>query len=1070
MREAIDYNALSWIRQEVGITLKQSRLELEEYAEGEQRKELLQGCAAHLHEARGPLQMVNIKGADMLACEMEEAIADLLLETVVDKETLLEQLMQGFLELPEYLSNLRSGRKDNPRQLFPLINSLRASRGLQPLNEDAVFAPDLSASMPAPEFSERAKRGQRDMTTLARAARVRFQSGLLEWYRDSGTNHGLQTLVDVLEHLQGTAGSEHAARIWWVGAGVAELLRDGAIETNPTVKRLFGQLDRQIKRLMDSGEAVFDDVLSEDLLKNLLFQLTGFDTDSPRITSIRSTYGITAHNTVTTDATADANDLGDELLQTVSLTARDEVERIKDLLDSMNRKSEGGMAALVTVADGLHSLGNTLGMIGMEKLGARLAEKEVQLRELAAADAGHGDMEFNELANTLVAVEDALSDIAAHSGNGDVNADHGNAVLRQGQQAVVNAVIADIAAAKEAINDFLNSSDDFGLLDPVPVLLNKICGGLELVDEERLAVASRQVRNFIAMELLKNHRQLNEDELDSLADAICSIEYCVEELGENHRYGERAIGVAVASLEKLGYADAGLHVSGLNAAPVAEPASGELAATVPQAAVEPEHHAEPVIAEVQLPELPSGQTLAGEIHETGESQMAVPRVAAEPEQASTGPTAMDSEAVAEPVAAEVQQVATPSDQAAVDETPAKAELQVISPDADSEIVEIFIEEAGEVLDGLAVDIPAWIADPDDREVLAEIRRAFHTIKGSGRMVGAMAAGELAWAFENLVNRVIENTVPACPAVLELVGQAMPALRDLVAQVSNPDTILLTDVSVLGSRAVHLSKPGAHYDEPGHLAEAVVDQRVHDADTGTPDAAIMSVQGHAGDGVSVDLAGMIAEPESPDAAAQEQEPAAISVIELTDVDDAVRLAGEETLLDEEEMHEAVGPVVHDVSVHAGEDAATAGSHADLPVLKQDADPEIVEIFLEEASGVLASISLNIPEWIQQPENTELLEEIRRSLHTLKGSGRMAGAMLMGEFAWSIEALLTKLVEGSIRSGGSLFALLSQVPEAASGLLRQLQDGGEPGMDIFGMMQKAADLASASPAAFSDHAAE
>ncbi|MGB5538937.1 MAG: Hpt domain-containing protein, partial [Gammaproteobacteria bacterium] len=144
--------------------------------------------------------------------------------------------------------------------------------------------------------------------------------------------------------------------------------------------------------------------------------------------------------------------------------------------------------------------------------------------------------------------------------------------------------------------------------------------------------------------------------------------------------------------------------------------------------------------------------------------------------------------------------------------------------------------------------------------------------------------------------------------------------------------------------------------------------------------------------------------------------------------------------------------------------------DLPVLRQDADPEIVEIFLEEASGVLASISLNIPEWIQQPENTELLEEIRRSLHTLKGSGRMAGAMLMGEFAWSIEALLNKLVEGSVRSGGSLFALLSQVPQAASGLLRQLQDGGEPDMDIGVMMQKAADLASASPAASSDHAAE
>jgi chemosensory pili system protein ChpA (sensor histidine kinase/response regulator) len=177
MREAIDYNALSWIRQELGVTLKQARLQLEEYAEGDQRKELLQGCASRLHEARGPLQMVNIKGADMLACEMEEAIADLLLDSVTDKEILLDQLMQGFLELPEYLTNLRASRLENPRLLFPLINSLRAVRNLQPLQEDAYFSPDLSAAMPGSEFDRHTPRVSVDIASLARSARVRLGPG-----------------------------------------------------------------------------------------------------------------------------------------------------------------------------------------------------------------------------------------------------------------------------------------------------------------------------------------------------------------------------------------------------------------------------------------------------------------------------------------------------------------------------------------------------------------------------------------------------------------------------------------------------------------------------------------------------------------------------------------------------------------------------------------------------------------------------------------------------------------------------------------------------------------------------
>jgi len=55
MGEAIDYNALSWVRQELAETLKQARHHLEEYA-ASKNSESLQGCAAHLHEARGPLK------------------------------------------------------------------------------------------------------------------------------------------------------------------------------------------------------------------------------------------------------------------------------------------------------------------------------------------------------------------------------------------------------------------------------------------------------------------------------------------------------------------------------------------------------------------------------------------------------------------------------------------------------------------------------------------------------------------------------------------------------------------------------------------------------------------------------------------------------------------------------------------------------------------------------------------------------------------------------------------------------------------------------------------------------
>ena len=60
--------------------------------------------------------------------------------------------------------------------------------------------------------------------------------------------------------------------------------------------------------------------------------------------------------------------------------------------------------------------------------------------------------------------------------------------------------------------------------------------------------------------------------------------------------------------------------------------------------------------------------------------------------------------------------------------------------------------------------PPWRALPEDSERLRPIRRVFHTLKGSGRLVGAKTLGEFSWKIENMLNRVLDGTRPASPAV------------------------------------------------------------------------------------------------------------------------------------------------------------------------------------------------------------------------------------------------------------------------------------------------------------------
>jgi chemosensory pili system protein ChpA (sensor histidine kinase/response regulator) len=75
-----------------------------------------------------------------------------------------------------------------------------------------------------------------------------------------------------------------------------------------------------------------------------------------------------------------------------------------------------------------------------------------------------------------------------------------------------------------------------------------------------------------------------------------------------------------------------------------------------------------------------------------------------------------------------------------------------------------------------------------------------------------------------------------------------------------------------------------------------------------------------------------------------------------------------------------------------------------------DLEIAEIFIEEANEVLAELEILIPTWESQ-QGSKTLKVIRRHFHTLKGSGRMAGATIIGDLAWAVENMLNHVMEGT-----------------------------------------------------------
>ena len=97
---------------------------------------------------------------------------------------------------------------------------------------------------------------------------------------------------------------------------------------------------------------------------------------------------------------------------------------------------------------------------------------------------------------------------------------------------------------------------------------------------------------------------------------------------------------------------------------------------------------------------------------------------------------------------------------------------------DDEIREFFNEELAEIVATMNDVYPQWREASDDARLTGDIRRAFHTLKGSGRTVGYESLGEFAWQHEQLLNRVIEKDYPANSLVRDTVGDAISLLNVL----------------------------------------------------------------------------------------------------------------------------------------------------------------------------------------------------------------------------------------------------------------------------------------------------
>ena len=747
MSEVAD-QTLQAVATEIGATLADARTALEAYAERMADPAPLNECAARLHEVFGVLRVIEVHGAALLAEEMElvtRFLAAAPPETRNQPEG-LDPLMRAMVQLPAYLERVLAGGRDVPLVLLPLLNDLRAVRGQALLSEGTLLLLNLTSDRQPEPSSARPGETSMDVAQWARRLRPRFQVALLGVLRGERLGQHLDVLAQVAERLEKTSKRQPVFQLWWVVGAVLEALRSGNADGAATLKRLLGQADREMKRLHEIGEARYAETPPIDLLNNLLYFVARTPATGERIAAVRASFRLQDLLPVSTeveDQRASLSAPSVKLMETVGAAIKEDLARVKDALDVFVRSGGVHIADLSGQTEMLRKIGDTLGVLGLAESRTIVQEQLRALDAMISVGATPATDQLIDIAAALIRVEDSLEPqlvgmiLPKEPSPSMAPMEATDAEFRQVQAAVLRECIVNLAHIKEAVAATISGHDASGGAQ-VPGLIRGIVAGLMMLGRTRaIEIFERIGRHVVAA--VSAGAESSSQRLDRLADSIVSIEYYMETLQSGRS----------EPLYMLDNAEACLRVL-------------ESTSTAPVAA--------PMVTPVNL-------LATGPLEAPSEPPSDV---------SSTGSASIEESGVYRAPPPVVQPVPVP--------VPASID-NAVSGEVDPDLIELFIEEAREELSKIHSSLQAWDRNPLDDEALTRLRRSFHTLKGSGRMVGARLVGDYAWAIENLLNRIISGTRTRTASLLGVLRDAVAGLPALIDQLETrqPPTFGVADL-------------------------------------------------------------------------------------------------------------------------------------------------------------------------------------------------------------------------------------------------------------------------------------
>ncbi|MBC7482549.1 MAG: Hpt domain-containing protein [Rhizobacter sp.] len=814
-----DLSALAWVHEELRRSLDAAHKALRRFVKETEALAssdidavdpvVLRTARSQIHQGVGALELVGLPTAATVLRASEMAVQRFVSKPQKLTSAAVDDIERASFALLDYIGRILAGKPVSTLSLFPQYRAVQEIAGADRAHPADLWPIDWQ---------------WRDLPTDPNAAprhpdgvtHVALEAQLLAFLRNAEPTAAAGRMSDICAGLGAGATEPQVATMWKLASGVFEAQARGLLGFDVFSKRVASRLLSQY-RILERGDSEVSERLAQDLLFFCAQSASpGDGRQAPRVAAVRQAFGLAHH--VPADY---ASSVLGRFDPSVIAQARKRVAAAKEAWSAV---AGGERHRLPGLAEQFALVGESLKKLFPfgESFAVELQQAVVQTQQSGAAPPASLAM---EVATSLLYVEAALDDgdfdhpdqatrvrrLAERLGavsqgqppeplEGWMEDLYRRVSDRQTMGSVVQELRASLSEAEKLIDQFFRKPEDRHVLIPVPNQLSAMRGVLSVLGMDHASAALLRMRDEVdglASTEVDPQRVAQAGVFERLAGNLGALGFLIDMLSVQPQMAKSLFtyDAAAGTLSPV--------MGRTNAS--ARPGATQGAAPVEQRLIEQAQSLAFASARGDVPTADVSrdlERLSNEAHAADQPALAATVLRAmEGLEQADGPEGVAvvrgalSDALvdfvstaSDPVGLGAERVPEPS---AVVSAPISLDfnLDAIVPMAggtgpghpdfsqDSEMREIFLEEAREVLVNASSAHADWVRAPSDLGLATTLRRAFHTLKGSSRMVGLKEFGEAAWACEQLYNNHLADQRDAQAPLLDFTAWSLAYLSE-----------------------------------------------------------------------------------------------------------------------------------------------------------------------------------------------------------------------------------------------------------------------------------------------------